>query len=51
MSFGAIAHAELNPEVSAYANKKNREGDGNQIQRADHQEAKRRRHQQAYRDA
>ena len=51
MSFGAIAHAELNAEVRAYADKQNRESDRDQIERAHHHETKRRRHQQADSDA
>ena len=37
VALGAIAHAELDAEIDAEADEQHREGDRDQIERADHQ--------------
>ena len=38
---GAVSNAELNPEIDAKADEQHGEGDGDEVQRADHREARR----------
>ena len=47
MSFGTVAHRELDAEINAEADEQHREGDGYHVQRADHHQAKGRGDRQA----